>query len=128
MRALIDAHVFLWWVLDHPELSDACRDVLVEGSNEVFLSVATAYEIAYKAGQGRLTLPEPPETYVPSRVAANGFTSLPLSQAHALRAAALPLIHRDPFDRLLIAQSQLEDLPILTADAAIARYDVEVIW
>lgn len=128
MRALLDAHAFIWWVLDAPSLSDPCRDILSDGANEVFLSVASSYEIAYKAEQGRLTLPEAPATYIQSRLAANGFGSLSIELSHALRAGTLPRIHGDPFDRLLVAQAQIEDLPILTADPAIGRYDVETIW
>ena len=128
MRALLDAHAFIWWVLDMPKLSAECRRVLSDGTNEIIVSVASSYEIVYKAGQGRLTLPESPETYVRSRMAANGFTSLPIELSHALRAGALPRIHGDPFDRILVAQAQVEGLPIVTADPVIARYDVETIW
>ncbi len=128
MRALLDAQAFIWWVLDMPSLSEPCREILSGGANEVFVSVASSYEIAYKAEQGRLTLPEPPAAYVQSRLASNGFGSLPIELAHALRAATLPRIHDDPFVRLLVAQSQIEDLPILTADPAIGLYDVETIW
>jgi len=111
-----------------PKLSAECRRVLSDGTNEIIVSVASSYEIVYKAGQGRLTLPESPETYVRSRMAANGFTSLPIELSHALRAGALPRIHGDPFDRILVAQAQVEGLPIVTADPVIARYDVETIW
>lgn len=128
MRALLDAHAFIWWVLDTPKLSDPCRDILANGENEVLLSVASAYEIAYKAARGRLTLPDAPEAYIQSRLAANGFGSLAVKLSHALRAGTLPSIHRDPFDRMLVAQAQIEGLPILTADPAISRYDVETIW
>ena len=128
MRALLDAHAFIWWVLDMPNLSDPCRSVLADGENEILLSVASSYEIAYKAAQGKLTLPDAPEAYIRSRLAANGFASLPVELSHALRAGTLPRIHRDPFDRLLVAQAQIEGLPILTADPAISRYDVETIW
>ena len=128
MRALLDAHAFIWWVLDMPNLSDPCRSVLADGENEILLSVASSYEIAYKAAQGKLTLPDAPEAYIQSRLAANGFASLPVELSHALRAGTLPRIHRDPFDRLLVAQAQIEGLPILTADPAISRYDVETIW
>ena len=124
----MDAHAFIWWVLDTPKLSDRCRDILADGENEVLLSVASSYEIAYKAGRGRLTLPETPETYIRSRLTANGFASLSVELSHALRAGMLPDIHRDPFDRMLVAQAQIEGLPILTADPAISRYDVETIW
>jgi len=128
VRALLDTHTFLWWVLDAPNLSADCRRILADGANDVLLSAASGYELVYKVNQGRLTLPEAPDVYVRSRIAVNGFGALAIELDHALRAASLPLIHRDPFDRLLIAQGQLEGLPIITADPAIAQYDVEVIW
>jgi PIN domain nuclease of toxin-antitoxin system len=128
VRVLLDAHVFIWWVLDMPNLSDASREILGDGGNEVLFSAASGYEIAFKADQGRLALPEPPSEYVRSRLAAYGFESLDVELSHALRAATLPRIHGDPFDRMLVAQAQIEGLPILTADPVIGRYDVETIW
>lgn len=128
MRAILDTHVFLWWVLDAPRLSVKARSILQDGANELLLSTASAYELTIKAHSGRLSLPEPPDSYVPSRLAANAFESLSIELAHALRAGSLPTIHRDPFDRILVAQAQIEGLPILTADPAIGRYDVETIW
>jgi PIN domain nuclease of toxin-antitoxin system len=128
VRVLLDAHVFIWWVLDMPNLSGSCREILADGGNEVLFSAASGYEIAYKANQGRLALPDPPGEYVRSRLEANGFESLPVDLSHALRAATLPRIHGDPFDRMLVAQGQIEGLPILTADPVFGRYDVETIW
>jgi PIN domain nuclease of toxin-antitoxin system len=128
VRALLDTHTFLWWLLDAPKLSAECRRIMEDGANEILMSAASGYELAYKAHVGRLTLPEHPETYVRSRLEATGFGALSVDLSHALRAASLPLIHRDPFDRLLVAQAQLEGLPIMTADPAIAQYDVDVIW
>jgi PIN domain nuclease of toxin-antitoxin system len=128
VRVLLDSHAFLWWVLDVPNLSDRAREILSEGSNEVLFSVACAYELVYKAMTGRLQLPERPDMYVRSRLASNGFESLPIAEAHALRAGVLPRIHGDPVDRILIAQGQVEGLPIVTIDPLIARYDVETIW
>ena len=128
MRVLLDTHTFLWWVLDAPKLSAECRRILDDGTNDVLLSAVSGYELAFKVNQGRLTLPEPPDVYVRSRLAFNGFEALSIELDHALRAASLPMIHRDPFDRLLVAQAQLEGIPIVTADPAIAQYDVEVIW
>ena len=128
MRALLDAHAFIWWVLDMPRLSRECRRILSDGDNEVVVSVACAYEIAFKTEQGRLTLPEAPADYVRSRVAANGFTTMAIGLDHAARAGSLPRIHGDPFDRILVAQAQIEGIPILTANPAIGRYDVETIW
>lgn len=127
MKVLIDTHVFLWWVLEAPQLTPAMREVIADGANEVLFSAASAYELAYKAGDGRLTLPDTPSAYVADRLSANGFDILPVDLDHALTAAALPRIHRDPFDRLLVAQAQREGIPILTVDPVIARYDVETI-
>jgi PIN domain nuclease of toxin-antitoxin system len=124
---LIDSHVFLWWNLESPQLTRAMREIISDGGNDVLFSVASAYELAYKAVDGRLTLPEAPNAYIADRLEANGFDPLPLDLGHALTAALLPRIHRDPFDRLLVAQAQREGIPILTADPVIARYDVETI-
>ena len=128
MRALLDSHAFIWWVLDAPQLSGRCRTILGDVSNDILMSVASSYEIAYKAERGRLTLPQPPTEYLRDRLAANAFGSLPIELPHALRAATLPAIHGDPIDRIIVAQAQIESIPILTADPAIGRYDVETIW
>lgn len=128
MRALLDTRTFLWWNMDDPHLSARARQILADGNNEIYLSAASAWEIAIKAARGRLTLPEPPASYVPSRMALHHFSHLPIQVSHALQVYRLPDLHQDPFDRLLVAQAQLEGLPILTADEAIARYEVDVIW
>ncbi len=128
MKVLIDTHAFLWWVLDAARLSDECRLILGDTDNIVLVSAVSGYELAYKAERGGLTLPEPAQSYVTSRLDANRFDPLAVEMSHALRAAVLPPIHRDPFDRMLIAQAQVEGIPLLTADPAITRYDVETIW
>ena len=128
MRALLDTHAFLWWTTDDPQLSAVARAFIGDGQNEIFFSAASAWEIAIKFAKGRLELPETPDEYVARRLAQHRFQALPIQLSHALRVAALPEIHTDPFDRLLVAQSQLESLPLLTADAEIARYEVERIW
>jgi PIN domain nuclease of toxin-antitoxin system len=128
MRALLDTHTFLWWNTDDAHLSQRARQVISDGSNEIFLSAASAWEIARKTSRGRLTLPEPPSRYVLSRMDLHHFLHLPVQVSHALQVFNLPDFHQDPFDRLLVAQSQLEGLPILTADEIIAQYDVEIIW
>jgi PIN domain nuclease of toxin-antitoxin system len=127
VRVLIDSHVFLWWVLEAPQLTPLMREVISDGTNEVLFSAASAYELAYKAAGGRLTLPDDPFAYIVDRLDANGFDALPIDLAHALKAAALPRIHRDPFDRLLVAQAQREGIPILTTDPAIGQYEVETL-
>lgn len=128
MRVLLDTHVFLWWVLEDPRLSPLARETISDPDVDVLVSPVSAWEIAIKAADRRLDLPEPPVTYVPSRMAANAFHELPITMDHCLRTAELPGIHRDPFDRLLVAQALAEDVPLVTNDPAITRYDVETIW
>lgn len=128
MRALLDTHVFLWWITDDPRLSPRVRKIIRNGKNELFLSAASGWEIAIKARLGRLELPATPERFIPEQMAINAIASLPIQMSHTLHVHALPGHHRDPFDRLLIAQAQLENLPIVTADPQIAHYPVKVIW
>ncbi len=128
MKALLDTHTFLWWNLNDPQLSETAREFISDGRNEIFLSAASVWEIAIKYGNGRLELPEKPEQYVAQRLTRHRFSSLPIQLSHAAQVYRLPDIHKDPFDRLLVVQSQLEELPLLTADLQIARYDVNIIW
>ena len=127
-RALLDTHAFLWWNEEPERLSARAHEFIEEGTNAVFLSAVSAWEIAVKYSKGHLELPQEAQDYVLTRVGREGFLPLAIEISHALRAGMLPPVHRDPFDRLLIAQSQIERLPILTSDPNIARYDVEVIW
>jgi PIN domain nuclease of toxin-antitoxin system len=128
VRVLLDTHAFLWWVLEDSRLSATARETIVDPDVEVLVSPVSAWEIAIKTADGRLELPEQPRPYVLSRMAANDFHELPITVEHCLRTADLPPIHRDPFDRLLVAQAREEDIPLVTGDPAITRYDVETIW
>jgi PIN domain nuclease of toxin-antitoxin system len=128
VRALLDSHAFLWAVADDARLSDQAREVIRDRRNDILFSPATAYEIALKAAIGRLSLPDPVDVYISSRLGLFGFMPLPVEVHHGVRAGTLPPIHRDPWDRLLVAQAQIEGLPILTTDPAIGQYDVETIW
>lgn len=128
MKALLDTHTFLWWNMNAPQLSEGARGFISDADNEIFFSAASAWEIAIKFGKGWLTLPETPDIYIPRRLALHHFTPLPIEPNHALQVYKLPDIHQDPFDRMLVAQSQLENLPLLTLDAEILRYDVTVVW
>jgi PIN domain nuclease of toxin-antitoxin system len=128
MRVLLDTHAFLWWNTDDPRLSAAARQCIAATDNEIFLSAASAWEIAIKAARGRLLLPEPPDRYVASRLVLHRFQTLPVQASHALQTYYLPALHQDPFDRLLVAQAQLEGVPLLTADPAITQYDVPIVW
>ena len=128
MRILLDTHSFLWWITDDPRLSPRAREIMSDGENRLFLSAASGWEIAIKSRLGRLVIPEPLESFVPVQLAENGIEGLPIALSHALHVASLPDHHRDPFDRILVAQSELEHLPILTGDPLIAQYAVETVW
>jgi PIN domain nuclease of toxin-antitoxin system len=126
MKLLLDTHVWLWLQVAPERLGDALPQV-EDRANDLLLSAASAWEIAIKWRLGKLELPEPPSTYVPSRMMSSGVVALPVSHAHAVAVADLPLHHADPFDRLLIVQAMAEQAAIVSADAALAPYDVEVV-
>ena len=128
MKAILDTHVFLWWINDDKRLSSRARDVISDGTNELFVSAATGWEITIKVQIGRLELPQDPEHFLPQQLKANAFKILPIEMAHALHVFSLPDHHRDPFDRILVAQAQVEDMPILSADPNIKKYQIETIW
>jgi PIN domain nuclease of toxin-antitoxin system len=128
VQVLLDIHAFIWWNQNDPRLSPVARRCIDDDDNEVLLSVASAWEIAIKAALGKLQIPEPADRYVPSRLAHYHFNLLSITLEHALAVYHLPLLHRDPFDRLLVVQSQLEGLPLVTADAAITQYGVAAVW
>ena len=129
MKVLLDTHVFLWWASERGvRVSDRARSLLSDGSTRVAFSIASAWEIAIKVGGGRMELPDAPERYLPDRIRRHALEVLPIELSHTFRVGQLPPIHRDPFDRMLVAQAQVEGLPILTADPAISRYEVETIW
>lgn len=128
MRALLDTHTFIWAATADRRISSVALDLIADGNNEIVLSVVSAWEIAIKFAAGRLDLSEDPRTYLATHVPMFDLEVLPVALDHAIQVGDLPHYHRDPFDRLLIAQAQVEALPILTSDPNIARYDVEVIW
>ena len=124
MKLLVDTHLLVWWVAGR-RLPREAAALIADPGNEVFASAASIWELAIKSGLGRIDV-DPGELL--RSLETGGFASLPVTNRHALAVATLPAIHGDPFDRLLIAQAQVERLPILTADPHIARYDVETIW
>jgi PIN domain nuclease of toxin-antitoxin system len=128
MRLLLDTSTFLWWLTDDQRLSATARNLISDGQNELFFSAASGWEIAIKAQIGKLKLPTNLEQFIGNQLLHHAITSLPIALSHALHVYTLPVLHRDPFDRLLIAQSRLEALPILTADTQVQQYPVEVIW
>ena len=128
MKLLLDTQCWLWMQGAPERFSESARASLEDPDNVLLLSPVSAWEIASKVTAGRLTLPLSPQEYVPSRMKSSGVDALPLQHSHALQVASLPAHHSDPFDRLLIAQAQVEDLPILTADRRFADYDVRLLW
>lgn len=128
MRYLLDTHIFLWWNLGNPQLSDRVVGIISDGNTEIFLSAVSAWEIAIKVAKKKLTIPEVPVRFVPSRMQLHGFQPLPVQIYHATRVHELPMHHTDPFDRLLIVQSQIESIPLISMDVDFRKYDVEVIW
>ena len=127
MKILLDTHVWLWTLSAPERLSTATQDLLLQAQTEPFLSAASVWEIAIKYQLGKLPLPETPEAFIPKRLLRDGITPLMVSHLHAARVATLPRHHQDPFDRLLIAQAQLEKVPLMTADEKFRAYDVELL-
>ena len=123
MLLLLDTHAFLWWNADDPALGPLARKSIAAGDNIVFVSAATAWEVATKRESGKLDAPGD----IVEWIRENGFTELAIEVEHAIRSAELPGHHRDPFDRLLIAQASIEDLTLVTSDPQIAEYDVRIL-
>jgi len=128
MRILLDTCTFLWIITDAPELSSHARDLFINPLNEVFLSSVSAWEISIKYALGRLPLPEPPERFIPSQRIKHEIENLPLEEEAALHILKLPEFHRDPFDRMLVCQSIVHGLIILTPDKLILQYPARTTW
>ena len=121
---LVDTHALLWWLADDPGLSAAARETLAEPANDVLVSTASVFEIAIKRALGKVAAPDD----LPSHIEASGFGWLPVTAEHAWQVRGLAAHHRDPFDRLLVAQALVEQMPIVSADPRFAAYGVEVRW
>ncbi|QBQ53256.1 type II toxin-antitoxin system VapC family toxin [Nitrosococcus wardiae] len=128
MRTLLDTHVFLWLLTEDPRLSPTARRLFLDEENQLFLSMASVWEIAIKTSLGRLEFMEPIEDLLPRELRLNGIHLLPIEIGHALKLARLPFHHRDPFDRLLVAQSLAENLPLLSADNHLDAYPIKRFW
>jgi PIN domain nuclease of toxin-antitoxin system len=126
MRVLLDTHAFLWWVIDDPKLTRVARRTIARSACVV--SIASCWEMAIKVSRGSLDLPEPVDAFVQRHVAENGFALLDIALEHASAVAGLPFHHRDPFDRLLVAQAAAEQLPIVSADSVFSEYGVKRVW
>jgi PIN domain nuclease of toxin-antitoxin system len=127
-RTLLDTECWLWWHLRPERLNARALALFEERRSPLLLSAASSWEIAIKTALGKLELPAPAERFVPEQLAEDGIDALPIEHAHALRISRLPGHHSDPFDRLLIAQAQLERCAFLTADPQVLAYDVDVTW
>jgi PIN domain nuclease of toxin-antitoxin system len=128
MRALLDTHAFLWFITADPKLSAQAEKTIRHGDNELLLSMASVWETAIKVSLGRLPLPEPIETFIPAQLQINRIGLLPIEAGHTFGIVHLPFHHRDPFDRLIIAQALAEDLPIVSGDATFDAYGVRRVW
>lgn len=128
MKLLLDTHTFLWWITDAPEISPTARELISDGYNDLYWSAASSWEVSIKYALGRLPLPDTPERFLPSELALNGIEPIPVIDAYAFQAGQLPRHHRDPFDRMLVAQAQIESLVLLSNDPQLSLYDVRVQW
>ncbi|HEY0383592.1 MAG TPA: type II toxin-antitoxin system VapC family toxin [Candidatus Elarobacter sp.] len=127
MRLLLDTHAFLWAASDRDQLHASARAAIEDSTNEVLVSAGVAWEISIKVGLGKLTVPADPAVWFPARVRSLGFQALDISAAHAIAVGGLPDVHRDPFDRIMIAQAQIEGLTFVTRDPEKQKYPINVL-
>ncbi|MFA6112218.1 MAG: type II toxin-antitoxin system VapC family toxin [Candidatus Latescibacterota bacterium] len=120
---LLDTHVVLWWLDDPQQIAPKAREAIADGLNDVFVSAASAWEVAIKAALGKLQAPDDLE----AALAEAGFTTLPITVRHALGVRELPDVHQDPFDRILVAQARIEGLTLVTRDPRLGQYGVTVL-
>ena len=128
MNILLDTHTFLWFVDDNPRLSEPARILIESDNSQPFISMASLWEMAIKISLGKLQLKQPYEIFVPQQLTSNGIGVLNLSIEHTTAIATLPFHHRDPFDRLIIAQAQIENMPLVSVDPAFDAYKIKRVW
>jgi PIN domain nuclease of toxin-antitoxin system len=128
MKYLLDTHIFLWWITDNTKLQGNTRDLISDKSNELFLSSASLWEMMIKSKLNKIDLPDDPKSYLKDQVEINSINILNITMEHSLETYDLPEIHKDPFDRMLIAQARVEKLTILTTDSFIKRYEVNTLY
>ena len=128
MKLLLDTHTFLWWITDDPQISAKALELMGDSQNDLYWSAASTWEVAIKYALGRLPLPDAPTIFLPAELGKNRIESLPIVDTHAFQAGLLPRHHRDPFDRMLVAQAQVETLGIVSNDTKIRLYNVNVYW
>ncbi|MBI3919998.1 MAG: type II toxin-antitoxin system VapC family toxin [Armatimonadetes bacterium] len=128
MNLLLDTQALLWFLLDDPRLSGMARESIVDADGLIFVSPASLWEIAIKMSLGQYTLPAPFAAFWDEQLLTNDFTILPISVSHSARVVDLPFYHRDPFDRLIIAQSLVEGVPVVGSDDLFDQYGVKRVW
>lgn len=128
MKILLDTHTFLWSITNDRNLSARVIQEIVNAANEVFVSVASSWEITIKYGLGKLQLPQPPDQYLPKQRARAGFELLLIDEPEVCQIGRLPMIHRDPFDRLLVAQANCHGMVLATNDCVFTQYPVRTLW
>lgn len=127
MKLLLDTHSFLWFIEDNVRLSPKAKNLL-ESETELLISAATLWEVAIKVSIGKLALTQPFELFIPNQLASNAIELLPIAVEHLALVSALPFHHRDPFDRLIIAQALIEQLPVVSIDREFDSYGVKRLW
>ena len=128
MRMLLDTNSFLWFIAGSDRLSTNAMDIIVDQNNDLFLSIASLWEIAIKASIGKLELLQSFDKLIPDQLNKNDIDTLPIELNHLSELIQLPFHHRDPFDRLIIAQGMIESMPVISSDPAFKMYPVELIW
>jgi PIN domain nuclease of toxin-antitoxin system len=128
MKLLLDTHAFLWMVEGSPNLSAAAQIALSDPANDLVLSVASVWELAIKTGNKKLSLSDPLDVFVPKWAAAYQLDLMPIQTSHALAVVGLPIHHKDPFDRILIAQALFEGMTLVSGDSKFSPYNVPIIW
>lgn len=128
MKLLLDTHAFLWWIGDDARLSASARQAIADPGNDVSFSVASAWELAIKTALGRFDADGNLSLFLREHVQQNAFLVLPVRLEHAVSVASLPAHHRDPFDRLLVAQAGVEGMTLVSADRQLRKYDTPVLW
>ena len=128
MKLLLDTQCWLWWFAQPERLNEEAIAHIADETNALWLSVASIWEMGIKVAIGKLPLPEPIDSYIPSRMVLLNMRSLEITASHALQASMLPLHHRDPFDRILVAQAQMEEMMLVSADPMFRLYNVSMLW
>ncbi len=128
MRVLLDTQALVWALLNDARLGNAARVTITSAENDVLVSIASLWEIAIKTSLGKYSLNEPFATFMETRLPESGFAFLPIEARHLVVVATLPFHHRDPFDRLIIAQAIVEQVPVVSSDAAFDAYPVQRMW